>query len=396
MAPKKHSRGHFAPSAAAPLSQREVKQSARKKMQSTREKLDAFEAEKKAKYKAKEKKPAPVPLAEVDQTALRPLDELLVPARALVDELLAKLMQAEEELISLQTGLPILEEPEAERAPVENKESAALPAMATAKAVSVWKETVADGLAEMGSSLQGALLCDTKLRAIFDKIDLDRGGTIDRTELRAALSRAGKSLSDEQIEVMMKTADTDQNGEVSFEEFADVLKGVKAARAANIIENRFRQKKLAQSSKKLQKKAVHDIAQSKVLDRRGLDRALGHALLRQENPKELLREWDRKQKGAINRIEFRTGVRDKLGLNFENKDLDQWFDILDRDGSGTIEEAELKEALQMLREKAVHEEARRQQVRCHMFSCRKRDAPHCKSALLDRHAILVVCSWSWS
>ena len=53
--------------------------------------------------------------------------------------------------------------------------------------------------------------------------------------------------------------------------------------------------------------------------------------------KELVQEWDRKQKGEVNKIEFRQGVR-SLGVRAEdNKEVDELFASLDEDGGGTLQ-----------------------------------------------------------
>jgi hypothetical protein len=70
-----------------------------------------------------------------------------------------------------------------------------------------------------------------KLRKVFDKIDLDGGGTIDRNELKTALqTQLGKpAISESEVNSMMSIADTDGNGSLNFQEFASIARFAAAA-----------------------------------------------------------------------------------------------------------------------------------------------------------------------
>ena len=71
-----------------------------------------------------------------------------------------------------------------------------------------------------------------------------------------------------------------------------------------------------------------------------------------------LRAGDRGHKGEISRMEFRRGLREDLGLHaLEGKFIDGWFDSIDKDGGGTLDLAELKEALVGIK-RGVEEEQR--------------------------------------
>lgn len=92
---------------------------------------------------------------------------------------------------------------------------------------------------------------------------------------------------------------------------------------------------------------------------------LGNTLVqKQSKPKDLVAAWDQKHKGSVNKVEFRQGVRKGLGLKAENKDIDDLFDEYDDDGGGTLDAAELKEALGSMQEgaaEAIEEDARKVQ-----------------------------------
>ena len=237
------------------------------------------------------------------------------------------------------------------------------------------------------TGLAGALSNDAKLRELFDRIDIDKGGTIDRNELQTALCGAGKALSDEQIDTMLLAADGDGNAEIDFDEFANILRGVKAANAAAVIHRSFHKNHRKRSAAVAGATAavatagsgrgaeagarrpssvlgaaatngdIAGIANGKANGSRGhgggagggggaaalskleFEHRLGQVLLsRQIEPAEAVRSWDRKHKGALTRIEFRLGVREALGLtNATSKDIDAIFDEFDTDHGGTID-----------------------------------------------------------
>lgn len=63
-----------------------------------------------------------------------------------------------------------------------------------------------------------------QLRKIFDEIDADKSGTIETTELSAALKKAGKNPTNEQVKKLLETFDEDKSGSLSFDEFQKMLK----------------------------------------------------------------------------------------------------------------------------------------------------------------------------
>jgi Ca2+-binding EF-hand superfamily protein len=69
-------------------------------------------------------------------------------------------------------------------------------------------------------------------------------------------------------------------------------------------------------------------------------------------PKDLVKEWDKKHTGEVNKLDFRRGVR-ALGVKSEDKDIDNLFASLDEDGGGTLTAEELKNALKGMQNAAV-------------------------------------------
>jgi Xaa-Pro aminopeptidase len=78
----------------------------------------------------------------------------------------------------------------------------------------------------MSSADKGAAL---NARALFDAIDVDGGGTVDRDELRRGLQRLGKSPKE--IALMIGAMKSD---ELTFDDFQDLLTATHGDLQANL------------------------------------------------------------------------------------------------------------------------------------------------------------------
>ncbi|KAG8696490.1 calmodulin-like 3, partial [Ceratobasidium sp. 423] len=58
---------------------------------------------------------------------------------------------------------------------------------------------------------------DRELREVFDRFDRDGSGSIERGELRRAVTLLGNKLTDQELTMIMREVDTDGDGRVSFE-----------------------------------------------------------------------------------------------------------------------------------------------------------------------------------
>merc|ERR1712137_341377 len=58
----------------------------------------------------------------------------------------------------------------------------------------------------------------------FNEFDTDRNGFIDVHEIQQAMGRAGHAITKEQAEEMINNADMDNDGQISFFEFKEMLK----------------------------------------------------------------------------------------------------------------------------------------------------------------------------
>merc|ERR1711943_156489 len=58
-----------------------------------------------------------------------------------------------------------------------------------------------------------------KFRQVFEEIDRDGGGTIDRREFKKALEQLGFELSSRVVKKLFKKFDTNYDGEIGYREF---------------------------------------------------------------------------------------------------------------------------------------------------------------------------------
>ena len=65
---------------------------------------------------------------------------------------------------------------------------------------------------------------DTELREAFNFYDANKDGQISVAELQSALKRLGMTVSQEEATTMIEAVDKDGDGQVSFEEFAVLMK----------------------------------------------------------------------------------------------------------------------------------------------------------------------------
>jgi hypothetical protein len=68
-----------------------------------------------------------------------------------------------------------------------------------------------------------------ELSEIFDKIDQDKSGTIELSELDQALSKSQVKFTKGQIRAMMKKADVDHDGNISREEFLNICEELQSS-----------------------------------------------------------------------------------------------------------------------------------------------------------------------
>jgi len=62
-----------------------------------------------------------------------------------------------------------------------------------------------------------------EFREAFNAFDKDGGGDIDKVELKELFKSLGRAPSEEELDAMIKVADTDGNGTIDFFEFATMM-----------------------------------------------------------------------------------------------------------------------------------------------------------------------------
>jgi len=65
-------------------------------------------------------------------------------------------------------------------------------------------------------------LRNLRLRAAFDKKDIDGSGSLDRGEIKAALLKSGVIFSEDALKQFFESIDMDTNGKIDFEEFVTI------------------------------------------------------------------------------------------------------------------------------------------------------------------------------
>lgn len=64
-----------------------------------------------------------------------------------------------------------------------------------------------------------------RVAAIFKSFDVDDNNSIDALNIKNAFTKLGKSVTDDEIRVIMQQHDTDKDGVISLAEFESMLLG---------------------------------------------------------------------------------------------------------------------------------------------------------------------------
>jgi calmodulin len=84
-----------------------------------------------------------------------------------------------------------------------------------------------------------------RAKRIFEGIDLDRSGELDRNEVRELGAQLGAEMTEEELQSAMDEMDADKSGEIDLDEFLSWWQGARASRStwARMIDRKERQEK---------------------------------------------------------------------------------------------------------------------------------------------------------
>ncbi|XP_068241946.1 calmodulin-like [Palaemon carinicauda] len=64
---------------------------------------------------------------------------------------------------------------------------------------------------------------EEEIREAFGVFDRDGNGSISATELKHVLMTMGEKLSEEEVEIMVQEADIDEEGQIFYQQFIDIM-----------------------------------------------------------------------------------------------------------------------------------------------------------------------------
>ena len=144
----------------------------------------------------------------------------------------------------------------------------------------------------------------SSVRQAFQKLDVDRDGQISRQEIIQGMSSSGLKLTSQEIDTLFVLGDKDNNGQIDFSEFAQIM-----IPSAN--------ERIAKLKKCFRNRSEIEAA---------------------------FRRFDTNKDGAISFDELRVGLCSS-GINFNDQEVETCFAVADRDCDG---EVSLSEFVHML------------------------------------------------
>ncbi|GLJ11735.1 hypothetical protein SUGI_0175760 [Cryptomeria japonica] len=133
-----------------------------------------------------------------------------------------------------------------------------------------------------------------ELQKVFKKFDANNDGQISCSELRGLIASMGQKSSDDEVNVMMKEADTDGDGFINFDEFYEAnTKGVNGNRIKKDLESAFQMYDLDKSGN-ISAEELHKVLKS-----------LGEVSSIQEC-RQMIKRVDKNADGCISFEEFMT------------------------------------------------------------------------------------------
>lgn len=75
----------------------------------------------------------------------------------------------------------------------------------------------------LSSSWKSVKQSKLEMLASFHIFDINKDGYVDASELKKTLTSMGESLTEEEAEVLLKTADTNGDGKIDYKEFVNMI-----------------------------------------------------------------------------------------------------------------------------------------------------------------------------
>ena len=182
---------------------------------------------------------------------------------------------------------------------------------------------------------------DNMLREVFDAVDMDGGGVLDRDEVGEVMTQLGLEVSDDELDDILRKMDEDGSGEVEFEEFAEWF---------NLYRAQQKRLEAFQRLTHFDKSKAQEIFDqidedgSGALDRNELAQLcqqLGRDMSRLELDA-AMEQMDTDGTGAIDFPVFRIWFEELLQGNDLLREV---FDAVDLDGGGVLDRDEVREVL---------------------------------------------------
>ncbi|KAJ8309338.1 hypothetical protein KUTeg_014212 [Tegillarca granosa] len=184
-----------------------------------------------------------------------------------------------------------------------------------------------DEFLSMMAKKMGDMDTETELKEAFDVFDKDRSGTLDFDELKNVMASIGQNLTDGEIEAMIRVADKKGDGQINFDEFRE---------AFNLFDE--------DGGGSITAKELGTVMKS-----------LGQNPTEQEI-EDMINEVDEDGNGEIEFEEFLAMMVKTMASSDNEDELREAFKIFDRDNSGGINAAELKQVMAVIGEKLTDEE----------------------------------------
>ena len=139
----------------------------------------------------------------------------------------------------------------------------------------------------------------SSVRQAFQKLDIDKDGQISRQEIIQGMSAAGMKLSSSEVDTLFVLGDKDNNGQIDFSEFAQIMIPSASERIAKL------------------KKCFRNRSEIEAAFKR----------------------FDTNKDGAISYDELRAGLSSS-GIHFSEQEVETCFAVADRDCDGEVSLAE--------------------------------------------------------